>query len=178
MRRSVVTGAPSERGDQFLADAVVLVPYEPAWPARFEAERDRILGALGTPCVVEQVGSTAIANMKAKPYIDILVGHHGDEATCLQGLAQLRYTEEGAREGHRWLCWPSPERREFIVHLVPHQGAVWVARLTFRDRLRQSAELREAYVSLKRSLAADHPADLDAYTAGKAAFVRAVVSGQ
>ena len=56
-------------------DPVVVVPYDEAWPALFEEERDRIERAIG-PWVegIEHVGSTAVPGLAAKPVIDIMVG--------------------------------------------------------------------------------------------------------
>jgi GrpB-like predicted nucleotidyltransferase (UPF0157 family) len=58
------------------------------------------------------------------------------------------------------------------LHLVVHGGEVWVQRLRFRDALRADAALAARYAALKTELAARHPNDREAYTEGKAAFVR------
>lgn len=58
-----------------MADRVTVVPYDPAWPGRFDEER-RALAAVfaGTEAVIEHVGSTAVPGLGAKPVIDIMVG--------------------------------------------------------------------------------------------------------
>jgi GrpB-like predicted nucleotidyltransferase (UPF0157 family) len=159
--------------------SVCLAPYDPRWPAMFEAERARLQAAVGPDAPIAHIGSTSVPGLTAKPYIDMLVGHGDgvDEAACLAALLGLGYVEEGARPGHRWLCWPTPALRTFIVHLVPAGGSVWQARLSFRDRLRQSPALRDAYAALKHELAEPHVGDLSAYTAAKFPFVRSVLEG-
>ena len=52
---------------------VHLVPYDPSWPAAFEAETARLRGALGPACVtIHHVGSTSVPGLLAKPRIDML----------------------------------------------------------------------------------------------------------
>jgi GrpB-like predicted nucleotidyltransferase (UPF0157 family) len=54
-----------------LADPIVIVDYDPRWPAIFLRLRDRIAAALGPLAIgVEHVGSTAVPNLAAKPIIE------------------------------------------------------------------------------------------------------------
>ena len=53
---------------------ITLAPYDPAWPAMFEAEASHIRAALqGLALRVEHVGSTAVPGLSAKPVIDLQV---------------------------------------------------------------------------------------------------------
>jgi GrpB-like predicted nucleotidyltransferase (UPF0157 family) len=46
---------------------VVLAEYDPTWPALFQAEKKRILDAIGPRVLaIEHVGSTAVPEMPAK----------------------------------------------------------------------------------------------------------------
>ncbi len=63
-------------------------------------------------------------------------------------------------------------RRTHHLHVVVQGGEVWRERLAFRDRLRADPEAAARYESLKKSLATQHRDDREAYTAGKADFVR------
>jgi len=57
-----------------VADAVILVDYDPAWPAIFEAEAARLRATLGTIALrVDHVGSTSVPGLMAKAIIDIQV---------------------------------------------------------------------------------------------------------
>jgi GrpB-like predicted nucleotidyltransferase (UPF0157 family) len=57
-----------------MTDRVIIVPYDPDWPRRFEGERG-VLAAVFEGCgaAVEHVGSTAVPGLGAKPVIDIMV---------------------------------------------------------------------------------------------------------
>jgi GrpB-like predicted nucleotidyltransferase (UPF0157 family) len=58
-----------------MAGAVILAPYDPEWPSRFDQEAV-VLGAVfsGSDAAIEHVGSTAVPGLGAKPVIDIKVG--------------------------------------------------------------------------------------------------------
>jgi GrpB-like predicted nucleotidyltransferase (UPF0157 family) len=57
---------------------VLLVPYDPDWPRRFDEER-RILAAVFAvaEAVVEHVGSTAVPGLGPKPVMDVTAGVPG-----------------------------------------------------------------------------------------------------
>ena len=70
------------QGDQPL----VVVAYDPAWPAAFEAEAVRLRAALGTVAMrIDHNGSTAVPGLSAKPVIDIQVS-----VAALQPIAAYR----------------------------------------------------------------------------------------
>ena len=57
-------------------EPIVLVPYDPEWPRRFETER-AVLERLLAPWLdagIHHIGSTAIPGVAAKPVIDMLAG--------------------------------------------------------------------------------------------------------
>jgi GrpB-like predicted nucleotidyltransferase (UPF0157 family) len=64
------------------------------------------------------------------------------------------------------------------VHVVPIDDPEWSDPIRFRDRLRADPDLVARYEQLKRDLAERFRHDRDAYTAGKHAFVVAVVHGR
>jgi GrpB protein len=53
---------------------------------------------------------------------------------------------------------------------------LWQERLAFRDLLRVDPAVRDEYAALKDGLAAEHRADVDAYTQGKREFVERVLA--
>lgn len=56
------------------AEPVVIVDYDPAWPARFEAEAARLRQALGPLAQrIDHVGSTSVPGLAAKPVIDMQI---------------------------------------------------------------------------------------------------------
>jgi GrpB-like predicted nucleotidyltransferase (UPF0157 family) len=137
-------------------ESIVLVEHDPAWPAMFEREAERIQHALGGRVVqLEHVGSTSIPDLAAKPRIDILlvVRDSSDEPSYVPALESagyvLRIREPGWHE-HRLLKGP-----DTAVNLhVFSSGCVEIDRMVrFRDWLRTHAEDRALYERTKRDLA-------------------------
>ena len=89
---------------------IVVVDYDPAWPARFIMERGRINRALDQlPHSVEHIGSTAVPGLAAKPIIDILltVDHVQDEAAYRPALERAGYVLRVREDGE--LGYPDPQ---------------------------------------------------------------------
>jgi GrpB-like predicted nucleotidyltransferase (UPF0157 family) len=164
------------------APAIEIADYDPAWPARFAAERDALEPALRHWLAgnIEHVGSTAVPSLCAKPIIDLLIPVRELDASR-PAIAILErdhgYLYWPYREGEmHWLCKPSPDVRTHHVHLIPVSSSVYRDRLRFRDALRTDPVLRERYAELKRELARTCAGDREAYTAGKAPFIASVLA--
>jgi GrpB-like predicted nucleotidyltransferase (UPF0157 family) len=161
-------------------EPIRLAPPDPRWPARFELERAALEEAIGrwVEGGIHHVGSTAVAGLESKPTIDILVGV-GDLETarsCFEPLADLGYLYAPyLPEQMHWFCKPDPARRTHHLHLVPTGSRRYRDELSFRDRLRADPRLAAGYAELKRQLAERHRDDREAYTAAKAAFIRAAL---
>ena len=157
-------------------EPVRIVPYDAAWPARFERERTALEQALG-PWIsggVHHVGSTAVPGLEAKPTIDVMVGVRSLEEArgCFEPLAALSYQYAPYRpEEMHWFCKPDRSRRLFHLHLVPTGSRRYHTTLAFRDLLREDSSVAARYAALKRSLASRFANDRDAYTAAKAEFI-------
>ena len=163
------------------ADAPVrIVAYDPAWRERFERERIALATAIGEWSVggIHHVGSTAVPGLAAKPIIDILVGVSSLEEArgCFDRLARLDYHYAPYRtpEMH-WFCKPPPSRRTYHLHLVAVDSQRFRDELAFRDHLRVRRDVAGEYGALKRRLGAHLEHDREAYTAGKAEFIRATL---
>jgi GrpB-like predicted nucleotidyltransferase (UPF0157 family) len=159
---------------------VVIAPYDPAWPAMFEAERALIMPLLAPWAAgpIEHIGSTAVPGLPAKPVIDIMAGV-GDLAASRPAIAALKalsycYFDDKADVMH-WFCKPSDQVRTHHLHLVPFESPLWRQRLAFRDRLRADARVCAAYRDLKLRLAAEHRDDREAYTEAKGDFIQSVL---
>lgn len=151
---------PQRDADVFLGGPekadIVIVEYDPAWPRRFEIEREKIVGALaGRALAVDHIGSTSVPGLAAKPIVDICltVADSSDEAAYVGDLQaggyELRVREPDFHE-HRML---RTSARDTHVHVFT-QGSEEIARhLVFRDWLRQNVADRELYASTKRQLA-------------------------
>ena len=163
--------------------AVVIVEYDPQWPARFEEERRRIAAALGPRAVaVEHVGSTAVPGLGAKPIIDIMVGVRGLGSAlegCLGPLQSIGYEYVPTlgivdRRFFQRGMWPMHTHH---LHLAEFGGATWEDYLRFRDHLRAHAEVARQYLELKRRLAASPGIDRPAYSMAKGPFIGEVLAG-
>jgi GrpB-like predicted nucleotidyltransferase (UPF0157 family)/ribosomal protein S18 acetylase RimI-like enzyme len=159
---------------------VVVVGYDPTWPATFQQEHDRLLPEL-VECSarIEHIGSTAVPGLSAKPTIDIMVGVHrlSDARPCIARLESLGYDYLPEFEA------VMPERRyfrlrsktaSFNLHMVEQDGEFWKRHLAFRDHLRANPQVAEEYERLKRDLATHYASDREAYQSAKSAFIRSV----
>jgi GrpB-like predicted nucleotidyltransferase (UPF0157 family) len=159
------------------SDAPVrIVPYDPAWPARFEEERALLAGLLPDWIVgsIEHVGSTAVVGLAAKPVIDIMVGVESLSASASATAVLERNGYQHAdykSEVMHWFCKPSFAFRTHHLHLVPYQSPLWRERLAFRDLLRADPTTAAEYEALKLGLADKHQFDREAYTDAKTPFI-------
>jgi GrpB-like predicted nucleotidyltransferase (UPF0157 family) len=131
---------------------------------------------------LEHFGSTAVPNLSAKPIIDILIAVRSlaDAQACfVEGLRNLDYVywAENPKQDRMFFVKGMPPfgpRRSHHVHVTEIHGQMW-QRLAFRDYLRAHPEEARTYAQLKRRLAAEHPADREAYTGAKAAYIESVM---
>jgi GrpB-like predicted nucleotidyltransferase (UPF0157 family) len=163
------------------AEPVVVVSYDPGWPAAFERVRARIAPALGELAVgIEHVGGTAVPGLDAKPIVDVdvVVRPEQDFAEVVERLRALGYEHLGdlgivGREAFRAPADDDLPRHHLYV--CPAGSAALGAHLILRDELRADAALAAGYAALKRDLAARYRDDRDAYTEGKTHFITAVL---
>jgi GrpB-like predicted nucleotidyltransferase (UPF0157 family) len=144
---------------------VVIVPYDPAWPALFEREARRIRSVLGDRALmIEHAGSTSVPGLAAKPRIDIVlaVADTTDEPAYVPDLEAAGYrlvVREPDWFEHRVFKGPDTD-----INL--HTFTIGVSEidkmLRFRDWLRTHEGDRERYERAKLDLAAgtwDHVQD-------------------
>ena len=162
-----------------LPGTVFLTDPAPGWASLYDQDAARIAKALGSIVVaIEHYGSTSIPGIKAKPVIDLLIGLPRLDDALAQVAAMERlgydYAAQAGVPGHH--VFGKGAARTHLAHFVEHEGESWIECLRFRDRLRADADLALAYERLKVELAARHPQDRAAYTAGKSAFVASVLA--
>lgn len=148
------------------------------WPRLFEAERSRLREVLD-PSTIEHVGSTAIPTIAAKPYVDIAVQMPRDELSDdeIDGLQALGY--EGRCRPWAWRSFTRVDKTvpgAWWLHVFALSDGEFERKVRFRDHLRAHHDDARAYEQLKRTLAAAHPNDPVAYTAGKSAFVEGILT--
>jgi len=136
---------------------------------------------------VEHAGSTAVPGLAAKPVVDLMVPVSDLDVVTGQAAARLAAdgwcyvpAELDRRPWRRLFVKPdvSGQRREAHLHLMQAGHPRWAEQITFRDALRRDRQLAQEYADLKRRLAQQRGHDREAYTAGKAQFVAAVLSQQ
>jgi GrpB-like predicted nucleotidyltransferase (UPF0157 family) len=162
---------------------VVLAEYDPRWPDLFEAEKERILDAVGPRVLeVEHVGSTAVPGMPAKPVIDVMVGTRDVAATTDACAAPLQ------KIGYEYIPKPAVLDRRFFrrgawllecmfhLHMVEMDGDTWRRYTVFRDVLRAEPDVARSYQELKRQLATQYRFDRAAYTTAKNWFIAGVIA--
>ena len=160
-----------------------VVPYDPGWPGRFEAEAARLRVALGgTALAVEHVGSTAVPGLAGKPVLDVAIAVASDAAAdaCIAPLEALGYE-------HRGPYGEDPRRRYYVrdvsaarvaqIHLYVMPAAAWHEKLAFRDALRADPALAAAYAAEKLRVAEAVGWDKAAYSLAKGPFVERVLAG-
>jgi GrpB-like predicted nucleotidyltransferase (UPF0157 family) len=157
------------------ADPLVVVEYDPAWPALFAALRAPVATTLGDMAVaIEHVGSTAVPGLAAKPIIDLDVAIHteADLPLAIGRLAVLGYIYQGDKgiPGRAAFAWPPGTPRHHL-YLCVQDNLAYRRHLLFRDYLRAHPEVCAAYAALKRDLAMRYRTQREAYTEAKGPFI-------
>lgn len=166
---------------------IVVVKYDPVWAELYQAEA-RFLKSRFSPEVIvriEHFGSTAVPGSAAKPVIDILVEVTSFKTAKRKVIPELK--NQGY--GYNWVTnQPKPpghmmfvkgydvkgaERLRYHLHMAPAGHPLW-DRLLFRDYLRKHPEAVRRYEKLKCRLAGLYRNDREAYTEGKAGFVKRI----
>lgn len=154
---------------------VEIVEYDPAWPAAYAVERERLAPLLGDGVELHHFGSTAVPGLAAKPVIDMiaLVDDLGAPIVALVQRGGYQYPSafNATLTHRRFLCYPTAAYRTHHLHLVDEPGEL-ERRLRFRDRLRTDPVLASEYAALKRILAERYYDDREAYTEAKREFVK------
>ncbi len=175
----VVAEKPADIG--LTRGLVRLAPHHPGWARLFAEEVSRLRNALGDAALrIEHVGSTAVAEIPAKPILDIIaaVADVGDAADAVRRLEAIGYEliPEDPVVDRVFLVKGSPDARQIHLSLAEPASACWRDHVLFRDCLRAQPRTAAAYAVLKAQLAARYPEDRTAYTAGKAAFIQEVIA--
>lgn len=160
--------------DRSTRDPIDVVPYDPEWPDRFLAWRDRLASELGPAALtIDHIGSTAVPGLSAKPVIDIhvTVTDVEDEDSYVAGIERAGAALRSREVGHRYFRPAGDRPREVQVHVTDEKSEWRQAHLLFRDFLREDVRTRDAYGSLKLRLAAEYRDDRIAYNEAKTNFI-------
>ncbi|MBP1822981.1 GrpB-like predicted nucleotidyltransferase (UPF0157 family) [Mycobacterium sp. OAE908] len=157
---------------------VTVIEYDPHCPSQFAEQRDQLTHLLkpwlGAPA--EQVGSTSVPGLAAKPVIDILapVTALAEARAAVSVLENDRWLNWPTDPNGRWRLWflrPRPEARTQHPYLVQRDDPHVAELRVLRDALRAYRGLRDQYGALKRRLANAFRDDREAYTRAKTHFI-------
>lgn len=163
------------------SNSIEIRSADTSWPGAFVQAAEELTSLLGAGARVEHIGSTAVPGLAAKPIIDILIGvaQANDVSNAGRTLVRLGFAPgEATNPGVPRAFFSRPCRGEnptINVHLTVAGCRQWNDLVRFRAALQDDAGLAARYEALKRRLAAASRGDLDAYTAGKTAFVAEVL---
>jgi GrpB-like predicted nucleotidyltransferase (UPF0157 family) len=150
---------------------IVVVRYDPSWPAAFEQLRRSIWPAVSDVATsIEHVGSTSVPGLAAKPVIDVslVVPSIDDVPAAIDRLAGLGYVHSGNLGVKGREAFQSPHHApRHHLYLCPRGSLALRNHLVVRDHLRTHREDAARYGALKLQLARQHSDDIAAYTAGK-----------
>lgn len=163
-------------------EPIVIAPYDPSWPIRFEAERRTLVSLLAPRSfTIEHVGSTSVPHLGAKPIIDIMLGcarlaeFEAFIPTLEQAGWQYLSKHEAQLPERRFLAKPRTRPRRVHLHAVELDTPFWSRHILFRDLLRQDPEIAASYEKLKISLALRFGENRESYTDAKSAFIESVL---
>jgi GrpB-like predicted nucleotidyltransferase (UPF0157 family) len=129
--------------------------------------------------VIEHVGSTAVSHVVGKGVIDLLIAARPDEIPeIVETLLQLGFERQTDPKSF-------PPTRPLLQGCIGHDGDVFglhchvvpndnhevLEMRAFRDRLRNDARLREAYVSEKRRIVEAGITNPEQYSDEKSRFI-------
>lgn len=159
-------------------DPLKVVPYNPAWPEIYAAERARILSIAPEFLDFEHIGSTAVPGLRAKPIMDMMASVEGLEGTegLVARLTELGYTliETGMRNRLFLRKYPAGDQK-YHLHIV--EQSTWNTRKErlMRDYLCEHPDEAAAYGALKDGLVDDYKNDSEGYTKAKTAFIQKLI---
>lgn len=154
---------------------VVVVPYDPQWPALFEQTATTLRDSLGAVALrIDHIGSTAVPGLAAKPILDIQLSV-ADFAPLtayrlpLEGLGYV-FRADNPERTKRYFREAPGQRR---THLHVRQAGSWSEQLSllFRDYLRAHPETAQDYAALKYHLAENFGDDREGYSTAKEPFI-------
>ena len=134
---------------------VEIVPYDPAWPQRFDELATGIRAALGDIALaVEHVGSTSVRGLAAKDVIDIdlTVADPCAESTYVPALEAAGWVltiREPSWHEHR--CLTRPETPRSNLHVFGPDCPEVIRHQMFRDWLASHVDDRERNEAAKRA---------------------------
>lgn len=156
---------------------VVVLPYDEAWKADFEAIKNEIEAAIGELIVcIEHVGSTSVEGLSAKPCIDIdvIIKDYSVFDSVVQGLNAIGYVHEGnlgIKDREAFKYSDKPHLQVHHLYVCPQFSEELRRHVTFRDFLRSEPEAVKKYSAVKEEAAKLFPNDINKYIEYKSSCI-------
>jgi len=162
-------------------DSLLLDRTTPDWADAGARLRREVAGRLaGFAAGVEQIGSSTVKGLLAKPIVDLAIGvTTGQELTPvrerLESAGWIYRGDAGTQGGHVFVLESAPWHRVAHAHVVEHLGEQWCNYSRLRDLLRRSPGARQRYEDTKLRLINEVGDDRTVYTEGKTEIVAALL---
>lgn len=160
-----------------MEEPIIVIAYDPSWPALFQALAVDLRGALGSVARrIDHIGSTSIPGLAAKPVIDIQISVGSFKPVAafripLEGLG-YRFRADNRERTKRYFR-EAPGMRRTHVHV--RRNGSWNEQfaLLFRDYLRAHPDAAAQFADLKLDLARQFslPDQRHNYIAAKEPFI-------
>ena len=125
---------------------VIVLPYDKAWPSAFENIRLELKAVLGDLAIgIENVGSTSVEGLSAKPCIDIdvIIRDYSSLDAVVQKLATIGYIHEGdlgIKDREAFTYADKPHLLKHHLYVCPQDSRELHRHITIRDFLRNNPE--------------------------------------
>ncbi|MGE8427533.1 MAG: GrpB family protein [Sphingobacterium sp.] len=178
-------------------------PYNPIWKANFDSIQHELLTLLKPiRSRVDQIGSTAVEGLSAKPIIDILIGLEEEKdldriPLLLRDKYYVYYEKYNEDMPYRRFFVALVDRPEVLglpehiapgdeiparlhdhslrvahIHTIPLNSKHWLRHIAFRDYLRAHDEVRDQYQAIKGKLVLQQWKDGNEYNHAKDEFLK------
>lgn len=165
-----------------------LEDHNPRWKSLFEKEKALIVSNVNKDFYerIEHFGSTSIPGIKAKPYIDIIIGIPEEklfDATLITQFEAIGYAYFKVPEREGIAAYMSfgkgyviggEKEQIFHIHMCPLDNFMW-KQIAFRDYLIANPERAKAYEKLKIELVEKFSNDRGQYVLNKTDFVKETI---
>lgn len=140
---------------------IKIVPYNPNWPKYFENIAKDLKNILGNNCIaVHHVGSTSVAELCAKPVIDVFCVVE-DLKSTITDLEKQGYQYKGEYNLPLRLFFNKKTPYDINLHVATKNSGELKWQLTFRDYLINNPTARELYSNVKLDLVKNNPDGFD-----------------
>jgi GrpB-like predicted nucleotidyltransferase (UPF0157 family) len=158
-----------------MPEPVIVVDYDPTWPATFERLRERAWRVVGDVAEsIEHVGSTSVPGLAAKPVIDmdVVVATAAASDVATERLVTLGYHPLGTQGiEHRFRFRAPSDDPAHNLYVVLKGSRAHRNHVQLRAYLRRHADAAAEYAALKRRLATAFGRDRRGYVKAKTDFI-------